>query len=92
MNSNRKSKVKLITEEAPFANEITWGDSFLGRLINSAMRKANIGYNSTRVDSLIKAFKRELDSLVAMGLQTETKNKFNSLLIKSYLQDTHQTF
>jgi hypothetical protein len=86
MNSNRKGKVKLITEEAPFANEITWGDSFLGRLINSAMRKANIGYNSTRVDSLIKAFKRELDSLVAMGLQTETKNKFNSLLIKSYLQ------
>jgi hypothetical protein len=86
MNSNRKSKVKLITEEAPFANEITWGDSFLGRLINSAMRKASIGYNATRVDSLVKAFKRELDSLVTMGLQTETKNKFNSLLIKSYLQ------
>lgn len=83
---NLKNKnLRLITEEAPFANEINWGDSFLGRLINSAMRKAKIGYNLTRVDSLVKAFKRELDCLVAAGLQRDTKDKFNELLLKSYL-------
>ena len=31
--------IASINEEAPFANDIPWGDSLVGRLINSIIRK-----------------------------------------------------
>ena len=48
----------IINEEAggPFTNDIPWGDSLVGRLINSFRRKAGIGYNLTKVKSLLNSF------------------------------------
>jgi hypothetical protein len=77
-----KAKVKLINE-AVVQNEVNWGDSLIGRFINSAIRRGKIGYNLTKVDDLVQAIQRELDSLLAMGLQKEAKDKFISLYIRA---------
>ena len=44
-------------EYAPFANDINWGDSLVGRLINSISRKAAIAFNRNRIDSIINQMK-----------------------------------
>ena len=43
-----------IFEEAPFANDIPWGDSLVGRLINRVIRNAKKGANLVRIKSVIK--------------------------------------
>lgn len=82
-----KQNNHLVKYNEALSNEINWGDSLLGRLINSAIRKGKVGYNLTKVDSLVEAFKRELDGLIASGLQRDTKNKYNVLLMKSYFSE-----
>jgi hypothetical protein len=68
-----------------FENDVSWGDSLLGRLINSTIRKAKIGYNQTKIKNLLEAFKRELDNLISSSLATDTKKEFHRLLLKSYM-------
>ena len=82
---NKYSEKKLKIMNEALANEINWGDSLLGRLINSAIRSAKVGYKSTKVKGLLESFKAELDGLIAAGLQSEEKNKFSLLLVKDYL-------
>ena len=62
----------IINEEA-LTNTTLWGDSLLGRLINSGVRKAKIGYNQTKVANLLEAFKRELDGIISASLSRDTK-------------------
>ena len=48
------------------SNDIAWGDSLLGRLINSIARKTKVGYNLKRgIEPLIKSLKVEFDKLTA---------------------------
>ena len=42
-------------------NDINWGDSLIGRLVNSLLRKAQIGYNLMRMENLIKLLKNRFD-------------------------------
>ena len=44
-------------------NDITWGGSLLGRLINSTIRKAVIGAKVFRINPLIKKLRAQLESL-----------------------------
>ena len=73
--------------EAIAVNDIPWGDSLIGRLINSTIRKAKIGYNQTKVPALLDAFKRELDTLIASGLQKEAKDTFTLIMIQSMFSE-----
>jgi hypothetical protein len=63
----RYTGVTSINEEAPFANDIPWGDSLVGRLINSIIRKAKITFNKRRISGLLKGLKSLFDEMLEMG-------------------------
>ena len=93
LKRNKYSKIEnVINEEAggPFTNDIPWGDSLVGRLINSFIRKAKIGYNSTRIQPLLDLFRAQLDILISDSLSRETRNDFNLLRIKSLFHNIKQ--
>jgi hypothetical protein len=57
---------KNITNEA-ITNDIPWGDSLIGRLINSIARKAGIAIKAKRIDSVISGLRTEFDRLLEEG-------------------------
>lgn len=83
-------KVDIDTSEMiseSFENDITWGGSLLGRLINSTIRRFKIGYNQTKVDSLIKKLESELDYLVSSSLQGKNSDDFNKLMVIKFMEE-----
>ena len=81
IKNNKFSNYSLIKEDSgPLANEIPWGDSLLGRLINSVIRKAEIGMNLVRIDSVIDRLKGEFDKLIADSV-VKTLDKKDAILI-----------
>jgi hypothetical protein len=48
-------------------NEINWGDSLLGRLINSVLRKAQEGINTMKMSVLVKRFKAHFEYILGMS-------------------------
>lgn len=48
-------------------NEINWGDSLLGRLINSVLRKAQEGINTMKMSVLVKRFKSHFQYIMGMS-------------------------
>ena len=50
-----------------FSNDVNWGDSWVGRLINSIARKAKIAVNLRRIDSLIKLLDAKFKELFETG-------------------------
>lgn len=75
---------KLLRET--MENDITWGGSLLGRLINSAIRKGRIGFNSLQVNTQLKHLRAQLDYLVSASISGETKAKLETLQLKSHLE------
>lgn len=73
------SNLSLINEEAPFGNDIPWGDSLLGRLINSISRNAKISFNKKRIDSLAKRMKSIFDDMIEFG-KVDISNEDKSFL------------
>ena len=53
--------------EAAISNDIPWGDSLVGRLIDSILRKAKIAYNSKRISTQIKNLRKAFDDLIETG-------------------------
>lgn len=82
-----KSEVQL--SEA-FENDITWGGSLLGRLINSTIRKLKIGYKSIRVDAVVKKLQEELDSLVNFQNSDEIQKRINDVVYKMLLEELYK--
>ncbi len=68
-------EIYLSTLNEAFENDITWGGSLLGRLINSIIRKAKIGVNYLKIDSIANAIKNELDLLIMEGLPQDIKEE-----------------
>jgi len=66
----KNDSIASINEEV-MTNTITWGDSLLGRLINSAIRKAKVGVNLVRISSVIKSLYKLFDEMVADGVIKE---------------------
>lgn len=66
--SKRQSDSLLLNEAqlqgGPFANDVGWNDSLLGRLINHTIRKARIKANMLRMKPLIERLKEEFDKMV----------------------------
>jgi hypothetical protein len=70
-----KQKVTLIKENeagaGPFANDLGWHDTLLGRLIDHSIRKAKIRYNIKRMKPLIERLESEFDRINAEGAATQ---------------------
>jgi hypothetical protein len=67
-------------------NEITWGGSLIGRLINSAIRKVKIGTKQVQIPPLLDNLKTELDYLVSQSLQGKAKEKVDLLKLKTFME------
>jgi hypothetical protein len=64
---NKYTGVEPINEEAPFANDAPWGDTLVGRLINSFARKGKIAFNKRRISGLVSRFKSIFDEMLETG-------------------------
>lgn len=93
IKNNRFSNLQLIKEadSGPLANDIPWGDSLVGRLINSIIRKVKIGADLVRIDSVINKLKETFDSIIAdakitgAGLSKEILIKLDMIKISTLL-------
>jgi hypothetical protein len=82
-----------INEEAdsgPFANDIPWNDSLLGRLINSTIRKAKVGANLVRIKQVAKRLNGAFEDLLARSAEGKlTKEELaqkNKITIYKFLE------
>jgi len=82
-----------INEEAdsgPFANDIPWNDSLLGRLINSTIRKAKVGANLVRIKQVAKRLNGAFEDLLARSaegqLSKEELAQKNKITIYKFLE------
>jgi hypothetical protein len=69
----------------PMGNDINWGDSLIGRLINSTIRVAKIKYNAMKVDTLLNDFKAQLDLILVESLSRDDRSEFFILQLKGFL-------
>jgi hypothetical protein len=84
---------KLILETYPgsgaMGNEITWGDSLVGRLINAIIRKAQIGANMVLIKPLISRLRAEFEDILMSSqlaeLDTEDKKMLGTVTIYAFL-------
>jgi hypothetical protein len=85
-NLNEQIKNSSIINET-FENDVTWGGSMVGRLINSTIRRLKIGYSQTQVGPLIKKLEDELNYLLSASLQGDILRKYNELMIRQYIEE-----
>jgi hypothetical protein len=76
---------KMINEV--LENQLKWGDSLLGRLINSTIRVLKIGYGVSRVPNLLKEFEASLSELITDSMTEDMSEKFNTLAIKALFEE-----
>lgn len=71
--------------QGPFGNDIPWGDSLVGRLVNAIRRKVGIGINMVRIQPVINRLKMEMENLKASAtvfeLSEEDKKKISMIII-----------
>lgn len=94
---DKYKSLELIDEEAnsgPFANDIPWNDSLIGRLINSTIRKAKIGRDLVRIKLVILRLEAAFDELLCQSavskLSDEHKKDFNKVIIYSFLDNLNE--
>ena len=77
-------------ESGPFANDIPWNDSLLGRLINSTIRKAKIGANLVRINQVAKRLNGAFEDLLSRSAEGQlTKEELaqkNKIVIYKFLE------
>lgn len=83
------NKDEIINEA--FENDITFGGSLLGRLINSTIRKAKIQYNYYRVKSIARKIEDELLGLISDSFTDEQKKGVKLITAKMALLAMYQT-
>ena len=59
--------LEMTSSAGPFANDVGWNDSLLGRLINHVIRKARISAKVPRIKSLISQLKDEFEQIVGQA-------------------------
>jgi len=59
--------LEITSSAGPFANDVGWNDSLLGRLINHAIRKARIAAKVPTIKRLIERLKAEFDQIVGQS-------------------------
>lgn len=68
-----------------FTNEIPWGDSLIGRLINSISRKSKIAFDMRTVDGQIKRLTSLFDQLIETGYISVTEDDKRFLAISQLI-------
>ena len=84
-NSNSINKIRSINEadtSGPFANDVGWNDSLLGRLINHIIRKARIARKVGQIKKLIERLQDEFNYLLDQSVQFSLGDDSQLLLIK----------
>jgi len=73
-----------------FKNEITWGDSLLGKLVNWVVRKIGIGAKMTKMTFVINSLKEQFDNLIGEGsyydLPEKQKTQISDIQISEVLK------
>ena len=71
-------------------NDITWGGSLLGRLVNSTIRIGKILTKRVGIKKLIKNVRFELDQILyENGLSEETKKEANLIRFRLLIKEIH---
>lgn len=88
-NLNISTLNEDVNNSGPFANDIPWNDSLLGRLINSTLRKVNIGIGLNRIKSVSNRLKEAFDDLLIGSsiatLDDQDKEQYQSVIIFTFL-------
>jgi hypothetical protein len=85
INSKYYSKYTGINEAA-FANDTNWGDTLVGRLINSLARKTKIVFNQKRMTNLVNKMKEYFDLMIDIGkFEIVDTSSFNFIKISNLL-------
>jgi hypothetical protein len=79
--STRNSEVSSINEV--FTNDIPWGDSLVGRLINSIARKGKIAFNVNMIDGVFKRLQRKFDEINEFGTVEISKSDKSFIAIST---------
>lgn len=69
----------------PFANDIGWHDSLVGRFLNHLVRKAKIAANLVRIRPLISRLEGEFDRISAEGIAYKMDDEQKKLYVKILL-------
>lgn len=81
--------------EAPFATDVNWGNSLIGRLINSTLRKAKISVNCGRMKllgaKLRLIFQSWLDRAIMANLDADAKGKVNIMQQSQLAKEIDET-
>ena len=84
-------KLNETDNSGPFANDIPWGNSLIGRLINFGIRKARMGAKLLRIKPVGKQLEREFENLLngstISSLSEENKKDQNRLTISKLLEE-----
>jgi len=88
--STIKIKLNEDTGSGTFANDITFGGSLLGRLINSTIRKAKIQINYMKIGSIADEIRDELDRLLKETLDEEQKQEIKDFMLKALLEEIYK--
>lgn len=83
--SDIKNRNKIILESSVFENDIRWGDSLLGRLINSFIRKGVIEVKHKLIPKYLKDLEAELARILQLGLDESEENEIKSISFKYVL-------
>ena len=59
--------LEMTSSAGPFANDVGWNDSLLGRLINHAIRKARIAAKVPTIKRLIERLRGEFEQIVGQA-------------------------
>ena len=91
LNNNSKLKdlytTSSVLNEQNFVNDIAFGDSYLGRLINSTMQMFKTGIKMITIPVLLQLLKTRLSNMVdRISLEQMTK-EYPTLYIKSCLEE-----
>ncbi len=80
-----------MTNSGPFSNDVPWGDTLVGRLVNAIRRKIGIGVNIVRIQPLIRRLKTEFDNIIEYSLvgelSEEDKKKMVMIIICTIIRD-----
>lgn len=63
----------------PLGNDINWGDSLVGRLLNSIARKAKIGIDVKRIETISKRIQSEFDDLLSDAISRTSDSSSSTM-------------
>lgn len=86
----RRDPFLKINEEV-FVNDIPWGDSLIGRFINSFIRKSKVSFNIRSIDGVTKSLRMKMDQIVEMSNIDISGDEISKVKISSLLSEIQKS-